>query len=96
MIKRNYMAAANWKLNFSIEQARQWANEYLQHYKNNTDCRVNITVLVPFPYLTDMHNLLAAQTSVSIGAKMFQNFGKALIPEKFPPLCCETQERVTA
>jgi triosephosphate isomerase len=74
MIIRNYTAAANWKLNFSAEQARHWVNEYLRGYKDNMNCRVNITVHVPLPYLKDIYNLLAAQTSVKIGAQNVSEF----------------------
>jgi triosephosphate isomerase len=74
MINRNYTAAANWKLNFSIEQARLWVNEFLEEYKNNIGCKVNIVVHVPLPYLIYIHNLLAAQTWIKLGAQNVSEF----------------------
>ena len=69
---RNQIAAANWKMNLTIDKAESLLNEIL---KENITLSQNTQVIfsVPFPYLVKASELVSGKTGYSIAAQNCSN-----------------------
>lgn len=74
--KRRQIAAANWKMNLTIDQARELVTNLLS-YSNEIKENQEVILAVPFPYLTIVNEMLASKERYSVAAQniYFQKSG---------------------
>lgn len=75
-MKRKQIAAANWKMNLTLDQARSLLND-LQDYGNEIDDNSLVLLAVPFPYLVTIAELLRDKKNHLVAAQncYFQKSG---------------------
>ncbi len=69
---RKQIAAANWKMNLTLQQAETLTNELLNTPQNLTDNQLAVFG-VPFPYLTTIKNKLTGQKNIFVAAQNCYN-----------------------
>jgi triosephosphate isomerase (TIM) len=69
---RKQIAAANWKMNLTLQQAETLTDELLSTPHNLTDNQLAVFG-VPFPYLTTIKNKLAGKKNIFVAAQNCYN-----------------------
>ncbi len=69
---RKQIAAANWKMNLTLQQAEILTDELLSTPHNLTDSQLAVFG-VPFPYLTTIKNKLTGQKNIFVAAQNCYN-----------------------
>jgi triosephosphate isomerase len=69
---RKQLAAANWKMNLTLQQGETLVNELIEITQELNENQATIFA-VPFPYLVNIKNLLAGKSHVFIAAQNCSN-----------------------
>lgn len=73
-LMRQKIAAGNWKMNNTLEEAKVLASEVIEMVNSELVSDNTVVVLIPpFPYLTTVHSLIGSSAKVALGAQNCSN-----------------------
>lgn len=83
---RKQIAAANWKMNLTLQQAEALIDELLDTPYQLSDDQLAVFG-VPFPYLLTVKNKLAGKKNVFVAAQNCSNKKAAPLQARLAPKC---------
>jgi triosephosphate isomerase len=83
---RKQIAAANWKMNLTFQEAETLLNAIVSQVSDLNDYR-NVVFGVPAPYLKMAADTIANKANINIAAQMFTQKNRVPIQVKLQLLC---------